>query len=103
MIGLGDIGSLAMGALVIVSGLFMAWFAGRSKGSAQAKAAEDRAKEKDEIAAATVQKNQAATDLQVKLTVESNEIDEDVKRLSNDDLFNELRNGPGAANRPSGR
>lgn len=82
--------------LGVLAGIIAAFFAGHAKGKAKAevKAAEQRSADNDALAAESIKRTKAASDQQVKVTVESNDIDEAVHKLSDDDLFNELRNGP---------
>lgn len=85
--------------LAIVGGLFAAWFAGKAKGNATAKveAAEQRTEDNNAIAAETIKKNQKAIAEQNEATVQANEIDEAVSRMSDADVLNELHNGAGTA------
>lgn len=90
----GDLwGILASGGLIIV-GLLVAWITGKAKGSATAKveAAEQRTEDHNAIAAEILIKNQQAIAEQNKATVSANEIDEDVARMSDDSILNELYN-----------
>lgn len=107
MMGLvSDIGAPLLAFLAIVGGLFAAWFAGKSKGTATAKveAAEQRTEDHNAIAAETITKNQKAIAEQNTATVQANDIDEDVARMSDADVLNELHNrtGTAAANRNDG-
>lgn len=87
--------TMIFGALSVLVALVVAFFGGHAKGKAAAdvKAAEQRAQDNNELAAETVKQNQAAIAKQTDAVVQSNEIDENVKRLSDDDLFSELHNG----------
>lgn len=90
-----DIGSTLAGLAVLLIGVLAAWVTGNAKGKASAKieAAEQRTKDNEAIAAEIVLKNQSAIVEQTKTTVEANEIDEAVSRMSDADVLNELRNG----------
>lgn len=92
-----SLGAIVLAVFGVLSAIGAAWFAGKSKGSAneKVKAAEQRSKDNDEAAAEVVKDNQAAVEHQIKVVIESNEEEDAVRRLSDDDLFNELRNGPG--------
>lgn len=89
-----DIGSTLAGLAVLFIGVLAAWVTGNAKGKASAKveAAEQRTKDNETIAAETIIKNQEAIAVQNKAVVEANEIDEDISRMSDADVFNELRN-----------
>lgn len=91
--GFDIFGNLA-GWGVIIIGILAAWITGNIKGKASAKveAAEQRTKDNETIAAETIIKNQEAIAVQNKAVVEANEIDEDISRMSDTDVLNELRN-----------
>lgn len=91
--GLGDLLTPLLGLLAVVGGLCAAWFAGKTKGAAKAevKAAEQRTKDNEEVAAILVQQNKAASDSEVEAVVKANEQVEDVNAMSDDAVMRELR------------
>lgn len=83
-----------LGALGIIGTLLAGWFAAKAKGKSEALAesTEQKAKDNEALAVQVVKNNQSAIAEQNKTVVEANEIDQDINRMSDIDVINELHN-----------
>jgi hypothetical protein len=81
-----------LGALGILGALIAGWFAAKAKGKSEAvvESTEQKAKDNEALAVQVVKNNQSAIAEQNKTVVSANEIDQDVNRMSDIDVLNEL-------------
>lgn len=83
-----------LGALGIIGTLLAGWFAAKAKGKSEAVivSTEQKAKDSEALAVQVIKNNQSAIAEQNKTVVSANEIDQDVNRMSDVDVLNELHN-----------